>query len=46
MFQNCSFLALDCELSGLGERRKLNAPAVDERYENIFLIIVCVCDEL
>ena len=29
--QSCSFLAVDCELSGLGERRRLSAAAVDER---------------
>ena len=30
--QNCSFLAVDCELSGLGERKRLNVAAVDERW--------------
>merc|ERR1719150_2829771 len=36
--KNCSFVAVDCELSGLGERRKLNAPQVDERYRNTCLV--------
>lgn len=31
-------MAVDCELSGLGERRKLNAPQVDERYRNTCLV--------
>ena len=33
LLQNCSFLAVDCELSGLGERKRLNVAAVDERWE-------------
>lgn len=33
-----SFIAIDCELSGLGERKKLNAPTIDERYRNTGLV--------
>ena len=29
---------MDCELSGLGDRRKLNASQVDERYRNTCLV--------
>jgi len=36
--QSCSFLAVDCELSGLGDRKKLNAGAIDERYRNTCLV--------
>ena len=40
LLQNCSFLAVDCELSGLGERKRLNVAAVDERWENkLFLCL-------
>jgi len=28
------FIAIDCELSGLGNRKRLNATDLDERYEN------------
>ncbi|KAL7642077.1 UNVERIFIED_CONTAM: hypothetical protein RMT77_007951 [Armadillidium vulgare] len=30
-----SFVALDCELSGLGSKSKLNSPMIDVRYTNI-----------
>lgn len=32
---NSAFIALDCELSGLGHRKKLNAKSIDDRYKNI-----------
>ena len=38
IFQRSSFVAVDCELSGLGDRRKLNASQVDERYRNTCLV--------
>jgi len=36
--QDCDFLGIDCELSGLGDRKKLNAPAIDDRYKNTSLV--------
>jgi len=36
--QNCDFFACDCELSGLGDRKKLNAPIIDDRYKNTCLV--------
>jgi len=36
--QACHFLAVDCELSGLGDRKKLNAPTIDDRYKNTCLV--------
>eukprot|EP00092_Neocalanus_flemingeri_P021667 GFUD01023504.1.p1 GENE.GFUD01023504.1~~GFUD01023504.1.p1 ORF type:complete len:459 (-),score=150.33 GFUD01023504.1:116-1492(-) len=36
--QACDFLAIDCELSGLGDRKKLNAPTIDDRYKNTCLV--------
>ncbi|KZS11560.1 putative Target of EGR1 protein 1 [Daphnia magna] len=33
--QNASFIAVDCELSGLGSRKLINSQAVDDRYKNI-----------
>jgi len=36
--QTCDFLAVDCELSGLGDRKKLNAPTIDDRYKNTCLV--------
>jgi len=36
--QSCDFLAVDCELSGLGDRKKLNAPTIDDRYKNTCLV--------
>jgi len=36
--QDCDFIGLDCELSGLGDRKKLNAPTIDDRYKNTCLV--------
>jgi len=36
--QDCDFLGIDCELSGLGDRKKLNAPTIDDRYKNTSLV--------
>jgi len=36
--QQSSFVAVDCELSGLGNRKKLNASSIDERYVNTCLV--------
>jgi len=36
--ENCSFVAIDCELSGLGDRKRLNAPTIDDRYKNTALV--------
>lgn len=36
--QACHFLAVDCELRGLGDRKKLNAPTIDDRYKNTCLV--------
>ena len=41
-----SFLAVDCELSGLGDRKKLNAPTIDERYKNTSLVAKTRWDEV
>ena len=32
--ENCDFIALDCELSGLGDRKQLNATSIEERFSN------------
>jgi len=36
--EESSFVAIDCELSGLGDRKKLNAASIDERYLNTCLV--------
>ena len=36
--QNCDFIAIDCELSGLGDRKKLNASSIDERFTNSSMV--------
>ena len=36
--KNCDFVALDCELSGLGDRKKLNASSIEDRFENASIV--------
>jgi len=36
--KDCDFLAIDCELSGLGDRKKLKAPSIDDRYKNTCIV--------
>ena len=36
--QNCDFIAIDCELSGLGDRKKLNASSIDDRFSNSSIV--------
>ena len=38
LLQEASFIALDCELSGLGDRKKLNAPSIEDRFKNTGLV--------
>lgn len=33
--RTASFVAIDCELSGLGQRKLINSPALDERYRHL-----------
>ena len=32
--EHCDYIAIDCELSGLGDRKKLNASSIEERFTN------------
>ena len=36
--QKCDFIAIDCELSGLGDRKKLNSSSIDERFLNSSIV--------
>ena len=36
--ESCDFIAIDCELSGLGDRKKLNAPSIEDRYFNSSIV--------
>ena len=36
--QNCDFIAIDCELSGLGDRKKLNDPSIEDRFANASIV--------
>ena len=36
--QNCDFIALDCELSGLGDRKKLNDTSIEDRFANASIV--------
>ena len=36
--RNADFIAVDCELSGLGNRKKLGSSDMDERYSNLSVV--------
>ena len=35
---SADFIAIDCELSGLGDRKKLGSSDMDERYSNLSVV--------
>lgn len=36
--QSADFIAVDCELSGLGDRKKLGSSDMDDRYSNLSVV--------